>query len=440
MYRDKDAQNCLFGLVGFRDSDNPQFERLSSGLLQSSTGLYFQDDCPLVSLENLDQCFKSYDKYVYPAYAPATEYEELDRVRAADNKIYESLEDGNTGNEPSVSPLFWKEVKVFSQALETMVRGSISKVLGSFATNKKLAGITKSLFENVLLYDGAGPLLDKEPKSGRFVGYQISVTNERDLTAVIKRLGTQFSAANPAFKLYVYHSSQEAPIKIFDLNLTRVNSFEWTKLLDNGQEFSLKYSGDLYAPGGLFYIGYYEDELVGQAINRGYDFGVAPTCSSCNNDYRYWSYWGSYLTIAPIAVSPAYLVDKLPGDPGGPLLWDISKNQFTYTRSYGLNLDVAVRCDITDLICSEKQLFAQAIIKQFTVDALYAIAYNTRNNAIEKVVRDMAMFELNNKDNNTPGALKKLEKALAALDFDLSDLHSDCLPCSNKYGIESAVI
>lgn len=432
MYRDNALQTCLFGLVGFRQSDNPDYAQLAPSLLTSSSGLYVNEEHPLLTIENIDQAFKNYDKFNYLNYVGATAYLEGARVRAANGKVYEALRD-TQGDEPSASPLDWLEVNLLSQKLEQIVKSAGSKVLAQIFTEKKLNQVTKAIFENVQLFDGAGSMLDKELKASRFVGFQLVAENHRDVITVIKKLGTQFSAENPAFKLYVYHSSQEDPIKIYTLNLTKVNSFQWSKITDDDGELYLRYLSEDHAPGGAFYIGYYEADLLGQAINKGYDFQSIP-CATCNRDYAFYSQWSRYIAVTPFEVPAAALVGINPADPGGPKLWDIDYNQYQYVKNYGLNLDFTTRCDVTDFLCSEKHLLADALLKQVAVDILRELAYSTRNNVIAKEVCQLAMYALNNKDNYTPGAEKKLEKAIAAISFDLSDLNEACLPCNDKGG------
>lgn len=435
MYREKDLQDCLMGLVGFRQNDNPDYPTLPPSLLISRSGLFVQDQHPLLCIENLDQSLKNYDSYNFPAYDALVSYGLQYRVRFSDNKIYESLQATNVGNAPTdLNSTFWVEVGLLSQKLESVIKSAGGKVLADVFTQKKIDGATKSIFDNVQVFDGSGAVIDKEIKTGRFVGLAIHLMNQRDLTTIIQRLGTQFSMPNPAFKLYVYHSSMEDPIKVFELALVKSNSFEWSSLIDAGTNYILRALSDDHGPGGWFYIGYYEDDLVGQAINREYDFGLAPTCGSCSQNLELYNQWSKYFTIVPFAVSYDDLIGILPGDIGGPKLWDQNTTQLTYTKNYGLNFDLSVRCDVTDFICRESSIFTDALAKQITVDLLTAIAYSTRNNSISKEVKDMAMYELNNKPDYTPGAVKKLEKALAALSFDLTGLNGECLPCADRKG------
>jgi hypothetical protein len=431
MYIESDLQACLWGLVGFRQNNNPDYPALTPSLLESSTGLRFQDEHPLICIENLDQALKNYDSFNYAAYDALEDYAITEKVRAVNGKVYESIDSPNVGHEPSASPLFWVEVPLLSQKLEAVVRSGINKVAAQVFQNKKLREATKTLIENVQLFDGNGSLTDREIKLGRFVGFRLMLLDHKDLTTIIKRLGTQFSQVNPNFKLYIWHSSQEDPIATLTIVLTKANSFEWTKL-----DYTLRYLSESYAPGGSFRIGYYEDNLIGQAVNRGYDFAASPVPCNCNNWYGLYSKWSRFILVEPFEVTPA----TNPLTPGGPKLWPQESELVSYQKSYGLNLDLSVRCDTTNFLCRERDLFTQAILKQVAHDLVNELAYTTRNNTIAKETRELAIYSLETKPNSNPGLKKLLDKAIEALDFDLSDFNEACLPCNNNSGPEYGTI
>lgn len=431
MFRESDLQDCLYGLVGWRQNDNPDYPTLPPSLIATDSGLYFQDiNSELLSIENIDQATKNYDKYPFTAYAEHANYIPTNRVRYSDNKVYEA--NTTITDAPAILDTNdWTEVNLLAQRLEQITRAAITGFTQTMFIQKKLNTVTKSIFENIQLFDGAGSMTNKELKQGRFVGFELRMFEHRDITIELRRLGTQFTQANPSLKIYVFHSSQMAPIATFTQTLTRANSFEWSPLKVSGKDFVLRYLGD-YLPGGSFYIGYYEDDLTGQAINKGYDFGRAPaSCSTCNQNYRYWSNWSSYFDVLPIEVAAANLPDDVLGV---PQLWDINKNGYVYTKNYGLNLDISAKCDVTDFFCRERRLFAGVLQKQVYVDVLQIIANSTRNNVISKEVRELALFELNKPDNKEYSAYKVLENAIGAISFDMSDLNESCLPCNEKRG------
>lgn len=433
MYREKDFQACLQGLVGWRQNNNPDYPTLPPSLIASSSGLYFQDEQPLITLENIDQADKNYDQWNFVAYDATVIYQDGYQVRFTDGNVYESLQDGNLNQLPTqAASTWWIVVPLLAQRIQNLTSAAATKLLSRIFVEKKLNQVTKSIFENIQLFDGAGSLLNKEVKQSRFVGFEIFLKDNKDLITVIRRVGTQFSQLNPNFPLYVFHSSQAQPIYSFTLALTKTVSFEWTKILDpDNNDVMLKYLSDDYSPGGSFYIGYYEDDLLGQAINKGYDFGVIPQCATCNNNYKYWSSWSIYAEIQPLSVQNTDLPARVDGV---PQLWDINKNQYAYTKNFGLNLDLTVKCDVTDFLCRERTIFSDCLLKQVAVDVLNLIGYSTRNNTNAKMTKDLAIFELNNKDNYTPGATSRLEKSIKALSFDISDMNDACLPCDNKYG------
>lgn len=429
MYRDLDLSTCLYGLAGWRQNLNPDYDELAQGLTETETGLYYQDAHPLVCIENLDQALKNYDAFVYTDYATAAVYAVGDKIRyPADGKIYEAT--AIIASAPALlAPASWREVNLFSQKVEALTRSAVSKVASAIFTQKKLDGVTKSIFENVQLFSGPGDLMNKEVKQSRFVGFEISVKNQRDIAILIRQIGTQFSLANPAFKLWLFNSSQSAPVTSVTLSLPRANAFTWS-----ASTLQLKHLSDNMIPGGVYYLGYYEDDLLGMAINRGYNFAAIP-CGSCNEDLSLYRQWTRFLEVTPFYVPASYLVGNLPTDPGGPVLWDINANQYVYQKNYGLNLDITSACDVTDFLCREKRLFSDAVYLQVAADVLTELAYSTRNNTIAKETRDLAMFALSDRENNL-GIYTKLDRAIKAVTFDFSTLDDLCFPCNNRNGLE----
>jgi hypothetical protein len=435
MYRESDLMTCLFGLAGWRQNANPEYPTLPDYLTASASGLYFQDAHPLLTIENIDQSGKNYDHYAYDAYTAGEDYLAGERVRYTDTKVYAAKTD--LSNVPGVlNPADWDEVILLAQKIESMTKAGINKVATAVTSGKKVDGLTKSIFENVQLFGGMGDITQKEVKQGRFVGLQIQVKSARDISVLIRRIGTQFSAANPNFKLWLFHSSQSEPVTSITLNLTRANAFNWS--VNTNADLILKYLSPQLFPGGSYYLGYYEDDLEGMAINKGYNWAGVPACGTCNNDLALFNQWSSFISVTPFAVPAEYLEDIRPTDPDGPFLWDTNVNQWNYSKNFGLNLDLTTACDLTDFFCREGRLFTDAIIKQVAVDALNEMAYSTRNNVLAKETRDLAIYALNDEEKKI-GLVSQLNKAIEALSFDFSDLNELCLPCNNPRGLDHAV-
>lgn len=429
MYRESDLMTCLFGLAGWRQTVNPDYPVLAAGLTSSVSGLYYQDTHPLVNAEYLDQALKNYDAFIYDVYTAGAAYAVGKRVRyATDNKVYEAKV--IIAAAPStLTPGNWSEVNLFSQKIEALTRAACNKVVSAMFTQKKIDRVAKSIFDNIQLFSGVGDLMNKEMKQSRFVGFEIRLRNQRDVTMLIQRIGTQFSLANPDFKLYLFSSSQDTPVQVIDMALTRANAYTWTDAT-----LQLKSLNSQLLPGAVYYLGYYEDQLLGNAINKGYNFAAIP-CSSCNDDYVLYRQWSGMMSVAPFYVPAAYLADILPGDSNGPRLWNIGANQYTPQNNYGLNLDITSACDVTDFLCRERRLFTDAITLQVAADAMNELAYSTRNNTIAKETRDLAMYALSDQPNKNFGILTRLDNAIKAISFDFSDLDDRCLPCDNPNGL-----
>jgi len=432
MFRKTPVIECLFGLSGFRQTSNPDYPQLSDSLVQTESGLYYQDEQPLITIENIDQSLKNYDKYIYPDYVATTGYLKGNQVDF-NGTAYEALTGTvalpNTGNQPDTSLADWVEMNPLTEKLTGLVKSSINKVLTTVMNNKKIRRNTKGLLDDIYLFDGVGRMSDKEVKKGRFVGLSFKVKKQRDLVTVIKKIGLQFDSSNTDFCLYLFHSSQQDPIKKFTYNVAGQSSMNW----QTQEDFILPYNGIDYDAGGVFIIGYYEEDLTGQAINKNYDWGSSPSCMSCNRNYSYYQQWSNYFDFTPISINSDELIGIKPSD-GGAKMFNIDRLAYHYDANFGINLEVSAKCDLTDFICSNREVFTDAILLQVAHDILMEIAYSTRNNVISKETRTLAMYELDNRENNTPGLIKRLNKEVEGIDFEMSNLNSVCQTCLDKWG------
>lgn len=427
MFKIADLQTCLKEQVGFRQTENPEYAYIDEALTVSSSGLYVNDFHPLLSNENLDSLAKDYKGFIYPVYTIVEPYKKGHRVNYAGN-IYLSLQNNNLNHTPDVSPLWWTKIDPLSFMLEERRAAAIGKVISATMQQKKLAGTTKAIFENVRFFEGAGRFQNKEIKLGRFVFFEIKLKRQIGLTAVIDKIGLQLDTAQ-MLDIYLFHSSSLDPLKTFELNIDAPVSFSWKAISD----CILSYLSDNHDAGGSFYLGYFEDDLTGQAIIKdGFDFSAKP-CASCNSrNYAYYNIWNQFFEIHPGYVQAA--------DLNGVQLWDIEKNRYVYSTNWGMNLNFSVKCDLTNIFCSQKEIFADAIYKQTAVDLLELIAYSVRNNAIAEKTRSLALFALDNRENGSVGARKELQNAINALSFDFSDLNSSCLPCNQSKGVRHTAI
>jgi len=418
---------CLQDVVGFQQNDNPVLPTLAADLIISESGLTFQQEHPLVDLEVLHSVAQHFAAYQFDQYDAAPAYTQGQRVRFNDIN-YEWT--NATASTPGQAPpgFSWTVVDLFNPFLRSMRSQTIAKVLNAYRTNKQLKEITKSQLDRIKLFDGPGRLSDKEIRQSRFVGLEIIPNKSEGLLLTIHRLGTQFDTIQATKTFYVFHSSQTGAVFTIATDIGKVSGFEWHNIADaQGNTLDLKYLDEAYDAGGRWFIGYFEDNFTGQAIIKKYDWQRGP-CNSCHgSDYSRFQQWSPWMDIRPFFV-PA-------GDLNGTDLWDIQKNIYPTQTNFGLNLDVSVKCDLTDIFCTQKELLADAISKQFAVDLAEEIIYSGRLNRLEERHRKNAMIALDTDSNGNPGLSSKLKKSIEALEFDFSTLGSVCIPCNQEEGI-----
>ncbi|MGI4871384.1 MAG: hypothetical protein ACRYFX_09415 [Janthinobacterium lividum] len=370
---------CLAPLLGFRQppAASPDEPQLLPAVLADPGAVAVQDVHPLLTLANIR------------ASAP--------QLPAAGANIGEQL----------------------STYLDQARRAAVGKVLAAFAARKKLADAGKTVLADVQLTSQSGEYRRKVIKQGRFVGLALRPTStSADVVLRVSGLGTQFTELNPAFRLYLYHSSNPTePVAYYDVARDKKVYFEWTPLA-------------IALPAGPtpgeYRLGYFEDDLIGQAVELQRDFSTRPgTGGCCSNDYLLFDKYAPYVQVRAFTATATAGTDVLPGD---------GKPTYVSDSNFGLNLQLAAECDLSDYFCRYKAVFVEALQLQLAVDLLSLMANTTRNNGVSAAVQALALVELNNKPDRQPGLLSKLETALGALDVDLSGVSKPCLPCSKPSG------
>jgi hypothetical protein len=422
MYQPQIVQDAFMGLCGFRQTNNPDFPQLSSTLLKTSSNLLIEHS--LINIENIDMTARNYSEFNYPAYVNATSYDEGERVRASNNKIYESLADGNVGNEPSASPDDWEEVNLLSLHLEDVMRSSIDQVVERVFEEKKLRKETKTVLESTRAIDAAGTMNDLIVKTGRLVGVRMYLQNANNIAATIERIGVQLSQAQE-ITIHIYNSSQAERIATVVFDYTNAGSFQW---FTPSEPIVLHHLSENYAPSGFFDFMIDEDSLVGQLIDARYNFADVP-CSCNPYAYRNWARMSKFITMQAISVEA---VDR-PMDISN--LYDLTKVKQNPGTNFGLNFDVTAKCDLTAFLVAQKSVFASAIRDMVIVKLLDQMKNSTRQNGVDEKTKSLANFALQSRSVGGGGLLDDLNRRLKAVDFEVSALDGVCMPFANKPGV-----
>jgi hypothetical protein len=435
MYDVTKIKTGFAGQVGWRQSPDNDFAQLSSTVTASASGLYFNDFHPLVTFENIDATSPDFDNANLTTYAAGTTYAVSAKVK--DGGIaYISLAGTNIGKTPASSPTWWRPL--IEDHLLNIQNQALLKVMQGVINSKKLNQASKGIFENLRIFEGAGKLNNTVIKQSRFVGLEITLKKFDGLQCRIDYVGFQFSQAQTSRTLYLFHSSKVDAIATFSFSTTTAQSFEW-KAVTN---FILKYVnfdqttvGNQTDAGGSFYLGYFEDDITGQAISKDIDFSRSPCAGCVTETYNVYAYnqYSKYLNIRPIAVEDANL--------NGTQLWDIEKNTYSRFGNYGLNLSLTVTPDLTDFFIRNKSVLLDAWGKQVAVDVLNLIRTTTRTNRVGELTRQAALFDLKG-DSSKPntGLEYDLQQAIAAVEVDVSGLGSPVLDAYKRSQVKTRAI
>lgn len=421
MYNHKAIVSCLRGLIGFERSYNLEVPDIDADLSVSSSGTFVgQGAHPLLSYENLLDVAERFAKTTVRAYEANITYNESDIVKEG-NLVYRSLKNSNNGHTPASSADWWAKTTLISAYLRKVYDNAGLKLFNTLFTEKKLNEVAKTVLGNVRLYEGVGNITGRIIGQGRAVGYKITLSHF-DTVAALSQIGLQLDTVQE-LDIYLYHSSSPNPVKVFSINQTRAIQFQW----HNTAEEILSFLNAGQPAGGAYYLVYYEDDLVGSAIQKDISFSGRVKCGTCTEQVANWglySQWSKFISVQPFYVNSAHLPDDR-------TLWEEDREIEVKNTTWGLNLQMAVQCDVSALICQNRNALVNALGQQLVVDLLQAMAYSLRDNHHKEKIAGLAAVALDNQENGQQGEQKKLQAAIKALSFDFSNLSPACLPCDN---------
>jgi len=421
MFDTATVQAGFLSLIGWRNTPNTEYPRLNEQITESASGLYYNDAHPLLTVENIEAIAPDFD-----SMNAITWDEDLDCKAGSlyrhEGIVYICLVD-NKDNEPTgVDDDYF--ATALSNYIADLTRTSIVKLLQRWLVTRKIAGTNRSLLDNWKLFDGEGRSRSSVIGEGRFVGFEIKTRSFNAIQVVINQVGLQLTDAVTDLLIYVYHSSVPDALTTVKFTSAKPYGFVW-KSFEALLDFC-KYSKNDTT--GAFYVGYYEDDLTAvMAVNRELDF-FTPPCGGCFKDtYNRLSYErvNRFVRITPFLIPAGGLKE-------GRTLFDLSDIAYETSNNFGLNLALSTRCDYTDFLLEQKELFTGALMKQVAYDIIYAMAFQVRKDPAAEALRAEAYIEV--KGGEMKGykhALEyQLDQEIQALNIDTSGFDS---PCFQKF-------
>lgn len=444
MIRLPEIQTALMKVVGWAQDYNPQ-KQIDAALCESESGLTYQGAHPLCTLENIRAIMPDDYLFSYPAWNSILTYKKGSKVRH-DGKVWIANYD-NTGIEPNATDFnkdfnndfgselagAWVLYDMVSDFVRQLTINGINTAVQQFIQEKQLSQETRSLLERRTFFDGAARLQATIDPTGKIVGFEIVPVRSMGVTTKIERIGLQMVGATGKVKLYLFHSSQVAPMREIELNFTNTSGgFQW---FTPSEPIYLPYipstDGDGNDSGGAWFLCYNQNDLPAgmQALNVSKDWSVEP-CQTClGGSIESWREMTKYLQVSPFGIhAPADFAEY-------PEMFDIGEIGYTNTMNYGLNVEISVGCDLTDFIITQRHIFATVLQRQVAANVLRTIAMNpdvrvNRNQV--NVTRDDILYELDGAPQGRASGLGyELRQAYRALSLDTRGLDRICLQCNN---------
>lgn len=436
MVRIQEIQEGLLHLIGWRQSYDANDGVISEVLVQSESGLYYQDAHPLLTLQNLQSIAPDFSNISYPVHSTEETYTK-GVVVTVDGTHYKSLK-AVPENIQITDTEYWIVTNPFSEWLETKTKACITKAISSYVNEKVAKGTYKTLCEKKTLFDGTGRIYDVIKNKNNLVGFEIIPIRSKGITTKINRIGLQFSEPGD-YTVVVMHSSLMEPFYQETFTKRANNSIEW---FIPSRDLFLPYENEQIDAGGSWYICYLQSQLPAdsQAIRKNRDWSKGP-CNECSrHEYETWRIWSKYLEVHPFYVNE----ELVPNVDEQIQLWDVENNLYDYSTNYGLNLDISIACDITDFIIEQKTMFTDYLSKSLAVDFLREFAYNpnirTNRHSINASRPDI-LYEIDGDSSSMKksGMSYQLELASKAIQISTEGIDRVCLPCVN-HGLKYRVV
>ncbi len=423
MYIASTILESWIGLIGWRQNYDPNGKQLEDSLTTSASGMFYQDEHPMLTLQNLESIMPDYSLVNYPAYNAATAYVK-DQIVKTGGINYKALR-ASTGQEPANSTDDWKVFNPFSEWLKQKTEAGIIDTVLAFLEKKEMNKTAKTILENKTLFDGIGNKNDTLDNKSRRAGLEVVASRSKGLTARLDRIGLQFTT-NVSVTIQLHHSSKETPLQTLVCAYNRAGSIQWFDLA-----WDLPNVSNETDSGGAYYITYKQSELEAassKAIRKDREWNEAP-CESCvsKTELNTWKLYSPHIEFHPFTVP----------EEAGDNLWDITDNRYEYSSNQGINLAISLYCNYTDFLTEQKDLFKSVLRKQVAMNLIRELAYNpnSRINQNESTVtREQLIYEIDGdtRGDNSNSMKAKYNRSLEAITLNVEGLHRVCLPCKKN--------
>lgn len=306
-----------------------------------------------------------------------------------------------------------------NEYLREKMQSAITGMFNDLITKRQVSKYGKTLLEQSTLLNRYAWSGDRIVNLGRFVGFQIQLRDVSGLQAIINEIGIQLDGEDE-IPLFLFHSSQLEPLEVFTMT-TLSTSQAWRKV-----DLALNSMDPGLFSGGVFVLGYYQDDLATQAINySNFNWSVGE-CGTCGTNYHnIWKSIRNHYFVYPIYVAA--------GDFEFGEMFDLKKAQFSNDTSWGMNLRLSVHCDLTDFFVRNRLAFKSLLGLKTAWLILGDMKVSQETNHVQENLRDIAIREIEaDRDTKSFAIARQYNDELAAVSFNISGINSRCLGCEDS--------
>ncbi|MFZ4705544.1 MAG: hypothetical protein ACOYMF_05995 [Bacteroidales bacterium] len=435
-------------MIGWRPSRETDLW-LPDIMTHTDSGMYYQDEHPLITLANCKAIAP--DKVIYPLWAATPEGDSV-QYSAGDcvtrnGKDYkyvctppEGQDKTNQDPETQSGTPDWKRFSDFSEWLNQKVQAAIFKAFVSWTEKQK----TPELMNGKQLYHGLQYPAQNIQVSDKVRGIEIGHFYESAIVARIESIGIQLKEAQDLI-VYLYHSNHSGAVASMTARHKGGRVMQW---FDVPGGWELPNVRDEQQAGGYWYVTIQDADILGAANSLiGKELNINNPCLCDPYDYHIFNLWSKFITVRPFSAtvqtidvegSPVFVQDE---NSDSVLPWQVNRSEGT---NQGMNLSVSLYCDYTQILLRQRDTFRDVISKTVACDLLREMAYNPNaqiNRGQSNIRPEMVLYELDG-DTKSPepnGLTHRLQHAKKKVSIDLKGIDPICVPC-NKPGIYHRVV
>lgn len=313
--------------------------------------------------------------------------------------------------------------RTLEEFLDQVETDSINMVLAELVQQKQIGNNGNDIVANNVILQSLvrGDAITNE---SRFVGIEISLKETFGIEVMLNRIGLYLNGADTDIELYLFNSLQPQAIATYTIPALTANSFQW---LDTN--ISIEANVNSGTDGGVWYIGYYQDDLAAQAISLKTFNWRNGYCASCTGESvaRVYREMIPFISMTPFYIATANVPTK--GD-----MFDIDDMVETYDNNWGLNINLSVKCDLSQYFIDNKLSFKIAIGNMVAYQILQMLSASSQVSALEQNIQPLSRDTLEGiTGTKTPPFKTIVSNAIKAIELDQGSQNDNpCLPCARK--------